>query len=150
MKLGCPSALGAGWKPEQINQIVSCRPSGRLQLTGFSVLFVVETVARHTMASDAAAPNVSNAIRSNERVAWLLAGLPLLRPDKGQDYRRATDLLSVECTLSGGWRRFGRRPSKRFAVHPHPVHDHCQLASDCNLGFLQSAAFGEPKPPGFE
>jgi hypothetical protein len=136
MKLGCPSALGAGWQPEQINQIVSFRPSGRLQLAGFSVLFVVETVARHTMASDAAAPNVSNAIRSNERVAWLLAGLPLLRPGKGQGYRRATDLLTVEFTLSGSLDRFGRRPSEGLAIHPHTVHEHSQLASDGNLRFL--------------
>ena len=38
-------------------------------LAGFSVLFVVETNARHSMASDAAAPNVSNAIRSEGRAA---------------------------------------------------------------------------------
>jgi hypothetical protein len=31
-----------------------------LALAGFSFLFLVETNARHSMASDAAAPNVSN------------------------------------------------------------------------------------------
>jgi hypothetical protein len=47
-----------------------------LALAGFSVLFVVDPDARHSMASDAAAPNVSNAIRVG-RIAvcyrWLLA-----------------------------------------------------------------------------
>jgi hypothetical protein len=38
-------------------------------LAGFCVLFVVETDVRHSMASDAAAPNVSNAIRSEEKAA---------------------------------------------------------------------------------
>jgi hypothetical protein len=33
-----------------------------LAIAGFIVLFVVKTDARHSMASDAAAPNVSNAI----------------------------------------------------------------------------------------
>ena len=70
-----------------------------LALAGFSVLFVVETIARHTMASDAAAPNVSNAIRSEKRVAMLLTGLPLLRPGKGQDYRRSTELLNFTSTI---------------------------------------------------
>ena len=70
-----------------------------LALAGFSVLFVVETDARHTMASDAAAPNVSNAIRSEKRVAMLLTGLPLLRPGKGQDYRRSTELLNFTSTI---------------------------------------------------
>jgi hypothetical protein len=32
------------------------------------------------MASDTVAPNVSNAIHSEEKAAWLLAGLPLLVP----------------------------------------------------------------------
>jgi hypothetical protein len=49
-----------------------------LALAGFSVLFVVKTNARHSMASDAAVPNVSNAIRSEGGAAKLLAGLPLL------------------------------------------------------------------------
>jgi hypothetical protein len=48
---------------------LSAHSSRSLQLAGFSVLFVVETVARHIMASDAAAPNVSNAFHSNEMVA---------------------------------------------------------------------------------
>jgi hypothetical protein len=37
-----------------------------LALAGFSFLFLVETNARHSMASDAAAPNVSN----NPLVCW--------------------------------------------------------------------------------
>ena len=40
-----------------------------LALAGFSVLFVVETDARHSMASDAAVPNVSNALGSERRAA---------------------------------------------------------------------------------
>jgi hypothetical protein len=43
--------------------------------------FVVEGEARQSMASDAAARNVSNAIRSEETDAWLLAGF--LCPARG-------------------------------------------------------------------
>ena len=52
---------------------------------------MVETGARHIMASDAAVPNVGRAMLLESDVATAPAGLLLLRPGKGQGGRQVTD-----------------------------------------------------------
>lgn len=83
-------------------------------------------------------------------IATASAGLPLLRPSKGQGYRHATDFLANFTSLSCGFRRFGGRPPEGFSIHPHAVHDYGQLAGDGDSGFLHPAALREAQPPGFQ
>lgn len=68
-------------------------PFSQSALAGFTVLSVVETGARHIMASDAAVPNVGRAMLLESNVATAPAGLLLLRPGKGQGGRHVTDLV---------------------------------------------------------
>src|SRR5207245_2222774 len=74
--------------------------------------------ARHSMASDAAAPNVSNAIRFEENGCIAPGGLAAARPGKGQGYFRTSFIRLT--SLSRGFGSIGGPPEHR-TVHPHAV-----------------------------
>jgi hypothetical protein len=79
------------------------------------------------MASGAAAPNVSNAIRFEENGCIAPGGLAAARPGKGQGYIRTT--FSRLTSLSRGFGSSGG-PLERGPVHPHAMHDDGQFLGD--------------------
>jgi DNA-binding MarR family transcriptional regulator len=99
------------------------------------------------MASDAAAPNVSNAIRFEENGCIAPGGLAAARPGKGQGYFRTSFIRLT--SLSRGFGSIGGPPEHR-TVHPHAMHDNGQFSGDGNLRLLQAVSFGEPKAPRLE
>ena len=98
------------------------------------------------MASDAAAPNVSNAMRSEERCITP-GGLAAARPSRGQRLLLNTLLFVALPPKLRRWGGLGSGPAERCAVDPHAVHEHGQFPGDGNLRLLQAIPFGEPKAP---
>jgi len=117
-------------------------PSDLLQLAGFSVLFVVETGCspHHGIGRCGSQCQQRNPLRREGCIAP--GGFAAASSRQGTRQPSRDGSPQREVTLSNSLGCFRCRPSEGFAVYPHTMHEHSELASNRNLGFFQTTAFG--------
>ena len=96
-------------------------------------------------------PYVMGAIARWASFALFYAGSPLLRPGKGQGYRRLTDLLTKgwivapSVFLCSG--SFGIRPAELFASQPHAMHDDRKFTGNGDSRLFHACSLGDAQAP---